>query len=323
VSRSEGAGLLPLTAGLAVSALFSLAGACAAETAWQPSPGVMQVPIWPGAAPGAPRDAGPREDAVTVTSASGEVKRVAGKPWIAVLNVSRPTMTIYPPKGANAGTAVVVFPGGGYNILAIDLEGTEVCDWLTSKGITCVLLKYRVPGAKVGPYRNCPTALEDAQRTVGLVRFHAAEWHVDPHRIGVLGFSAGGHMAAAVSTHFEKRLYPAVDAADKESCRPDFAVALYPGHLAVPETGFALNPDIKVSTHTPPTFLLQAEDDPIDPVENSLVYHGALRKAGVPAEMHLYVKGGHAFGLRRTESPITGWPQLVEAWLETIGMMPR
>jgi acetyl esterase/lipase len=280
------------------------------------------VPIWPGAAPSAQRDAGPEEDAVIVVSAAGEPKLVAGKPWIAVQNVSRPTMTIYPPKGANTGTAVVVFPGGGYNVLAIDLEGTEVCDWLTSKGITCVLLKYRVPGVKVGPYRNCPTALEDAQRTVGLVRFHATDWHVDPHRIGVLGFSAGGHMAAAMSTHFAKRLYPAVDAADKESCRPDFAVALYPGHLWDGQR-FELNPDVPVTRETPPTFLLHAEDDPVDDVNHSLVYYAALKKAGVPVEMHLYAKGGHAFGLRRTESPITGWPLLVEAWLGTLQMISR
>jgi acetyl esterase/lipase len=255
---------------------------------------------------------------VTVEAKDG---LVAGKPWIKVRNVSRPTVTVYSPEGRNTGTAIVVFPGGGYNVLAIDLEGTEACDWLTSQGITCVLLKYRVPCVKVGPYRDCPTALEDAQRTVGLVRFHAAEWHIDPHRIGVLGFSAGGHMAAAISTHFEKRSYPPVDAADKESCRPDFAVALYPGHLAVPETDFALNPDIQVSSHTPPTFLLQAEDDPTDPVENSLVYYAALRKAGVPAEMHLYLKGGHAFGLRPTEFPITDWPRLLQTWLRTIGMI--
>jgi acetyl esterase/lipase len=232
-------------------------------------------------------------------------------------------MTVYSPKGSNTGAAVVVFPGGGYNVLAIDLEGTEVCDWLTSKGITCVLVKYRVPCVKSGPYRDCATALADAQRTVGLVRFNAAQWHIDPRKIGVLGFSAGGHMVAAVSTHSEKRLYPTVDAADNESCRPDFAVVLYPGHLAVRERNFALNPDIQVSNQTPPTFLLQAEDDPIDPVENSLVYYAALRKAGVSAEMHLYVKGGHAFGLRRTESPITGWPQLVETWLGTIGITTR
>ena len=163
--------------------------------------------------------------------------------------------------------------------------------------------------------------LEDAQRTVGLVRFHAAEWHIDPHKIGVLGFSAGGHLVAAISTHFEKRLYPAVDAADKESCRPDFAVALYPGHLWLHEERFELNPDIPVTRQTPPTFLLQAEDDPVDSVNNSLVYYIALKKAGVPVEMHLYAQGGHAFGLRRTKFPITGWPQLVETWLGTIGMI--
>jgi acetyl esterase/lipase len=297
-------------------------GPVAAQAVWQPSPGHTQVPIWPGKAPDARAVKGP-EVSETALDATGGKQLVGGRPWVYLDRVSRPTMTVYAPAGRNTGAAVVVFPGGGYNILAIDLEGTEACDWLTSRGITCVLLKYRVPCVKTGPYRDCRTALEDAQRTVGLVRFQAAQWHIDPHRIGVLGFSAGGHMVAAISTHFEKRLYPPVDAADAASCRPDFAVALYPGHLAVPERSFALNPDIQVTSRTPPTFLLQAEDDPIDPVENSLVYHAALRKAGVPAELHLYVKGGHAFGLRRTSSPITGWPELVEKWLGTIGMIPK
>jgi len=294
----------------------------AREAAWQPSPGHTQLPIWPGVVPDA-RPVDGLEVAGTVVDSLGNKRLVGGKPWVYVDRVSQPTMTVYSPQGRNTGAAVVVFPGGGYNVLAIDLEGTEVCDWLTSKGITCVLLKYRVPCVKVGPYRDCPTALEDAQRAVGLVRFQAAQWHIDPRKIGVLGFSAGGHMVAAISTHFERRLYPAVDAADKESCRPDFAVALYPGHLAVPEKDFALNPDIQVTSATPPTFLLQAEDDPVDPVENSLVYYSALRKAGVPAEMHVYVKGGHAFGLRPTESPITRWPQLVETWLGSIGIITR
>lgn len=297
-------------------------GPVAAQAVWQPSPGHTQVPIWPGKAPDAQAVKGP-EVSETALDATGGKQLVGGKPWVYLDRVSRPTMTVYSPVGRNTSAAVVVFPGGGYNILAIDLEGTEACDWLTSRGITCVLLKYRVPCVKTGPYRDCRTALEDAQRTVGLVRFQAARWHIDPHRIGVLGFSAGGHMVAAISTHFEKRLYPPVDAADTASCRPDFAIALYPGHLAVPERSFALNPDIQVTSRTPPTFLLQAEDDPIDPVENSLVYHAALRKAGIPAELHLFVKGGHAFGLRRTSSPITGWPQLVEKWLATIGMIPN
>jgi acetyl esterase/lipase len=220
---------------------------------------------------------------------------------------------------------VVVFPGGGYQILAIDLEGTEVCDWLTSKGVTCVLLKYRVPGEnmhpKAGPYPESPIALEDAQRTVGLVRFHAAEWQIDPHKIGVLGFSAGGHLVAAMSVHFDKRLYKAVDAADKVSCRPDFAVAIYPGHLSWSHTGLVMNPDIRFTKETPPTFLLQNEDDNVDGVEQSLVYYIALKKAGVPVEMHLYAQGGHAFGLRRTKLPATAWPQLVETWLGTIGVV--
>ena len=300
---------------LALFFLFSVP--CAAQTAWQPSPGHLQRPIWPDVVP----DAAPVSE--PETSGKATKRLVGGRPWVYVAQVSQPTMTLYSPKGRNTGAAVVVFPGGGYNVLAIDLEGTEACDWLTSRGITCVLLKYRVPCAKSGLYRNCLTALQDAQRTVGLVRFHATEWNIDPHKIGVLGFSAGGHMVAAISTQFEQRLYQAVDAADAKSCRPDFAVAIYPGHLAVPARDFALNPEVKVSDQTPPTFLLHAQDDPIDPVENTLVYYAALRKAGVPAEMHVFAKGGHAFGLRPTESPITEWPPLLETWLKSIQMIPE
>jgi acetyl esterase/lipase len=256
---------------------------------------------------------------------------VAGKPFVFVVNVSQPTMTVYSPKGTNTGVAVVVFPGGGYNALAIDLEGTEICDWLNSKGITAVLLKYRVPTKpKVGPYSESPQALEDAQRTLGLVRFHAAEWHIDPHKIGVIGFSAGGHMVTATSTHFDKRSYPAVDAADQESCRPDFAIALYPGHLSpfypddpgswTHENQLELNPNIIVTSNTPPTFLLQAQNDPVDDVRNSMAYSLALRNAKVPVELHLYAEGGHGFGLRRTRFPIAEWPALVGKWLRTIGM---
>jgi acetyl esterase/lipase len=309
---------------LALCVVFAFGGLRAQTPVWQPSPGHTQMPIWPGAAPDPQPVAGPE-----AAESSGKDDLVAGRQVVAVSNVTRPTMTVYLPKGQNTGAAVVVFPGGGYQILAIDLEGTEVCDWLTSKGIACVVLKYRVPYS--GPHWDdrckchinpkAPTALEDAQRTVGLVRFHAAEWHIDPRKIGVLGFSAGGHLAAAISTHFERRLYPAVDAADKESCRPDFAVALYPGHLWVDEGKFELNPDVPVTSRTSPTFLLQAEDDHVDNVNHSLVYYIALKKAGVPVEMHLYAQGGHAFGLRRTKFPITGWPQLVETWLGTIGMI--
>jgi acetyl esterase/lipase len=313
---------------------------------WQPSPGHTQVPIWPGAAPNPQPVAGP-EFAAT----SGQDALIGGKTVVGISNVTRPTMTVYSPTGKNTGAAVVVFPGGGYQILAIDLEGSEVCDWLTPKGITCILLKYRVtdvgPYPKSGPYPESPMALEDAQRTLGLVRLHAAEWHIDPHKIGVLGFSAGGHLSSAISNLFAQRLYPAVDAADKESCRPDFAVVLYPGHLsltaaesdarrgtrkfvlphsvhpAIAEEDLALNPDLHITSRTPPTFLLQAEDDHVDNVNDSLSYYIALKNAGVPVEMHLYPHGGHAFGLRRTKSPITGWPQLVETWIASIGMIPE
>ncbi|SPE60357.1 Xylanase [Verrucomicrobia bacterium] len=304
--------------------MFAFGCLCAQTNVWQPSAGHTQLPIWPGAVPDAQPAAGPEDDTTTVTNPP-----VAGRPWVLVDNVLRPTMTVYSPRGRNTGVAVVVFPGGGYHELAIDLEGTEVCDWLTSKGITGVLLKYRVPGS--GPHWDprlkrhlepkAPTALEDAQRAIGLVRFHAAEWHIDPHKIGVLGFSAGGHLVANLSTHFDRRLYLPVDAADRESCRPAFGVALYPGHMTQNTTNeFELNPRIPVSSNMPPQFVLQAEDDHVDGVEQSLVYYIALKRAGVPVKMHLYAQGGHAFGLRPTTYPITGWPRLVEKWLGTIGM---
>ena len=292
-------------------------------SAWKPADGHTQIPIWPGAIP----DAWPDSETESVHMAPNQV---AGKPWTYVWHVARPTLTVYSPRGKNTGAAVVVFPGGGYQILAIDLEGTEVCDWLTSNGITCVLLKYRVPHSGPSFQRDCncwinpkpAPALEDAQRTLGLVRLHAAEWHIDLHKIGVLGFSAGGHLVAAISNAYQQRLYTAVDAADQQSCRPDFAVALYPGHLWMREEGpYAFNPDIHVTRETPPTFLLQAETDSVDNVNQSLVYYGALKDAGVPVEMHLYTNGGHAFGLRRTKDPITEWPQLVEKWLRTIGII--
>ena len=282
---------------------------------WQPSAGLTQVPIWPvGAVPDAQPVSGPES-----------ATQAAGKPFVSVTNVSQPTMTVYPPRGANTGAAVVVFPGGGYQILAIDLEGTEICDWLASRGITAVLLKYRAPLKRTEHYSepSPPLALEDAQRTLGLVRSHSAEWHIDPHKIGVIGFSAGGHMVAAISTNFDKRAYRGVDAADQQSCRPDFAIACYPGHLWDEDYGLALNPNVPVTRDTPPTFLLQAEDDPVDNVKHSLVYYLALKEAKVPVEMHLYAQGGHGFGLRPTTRPIGRWPELVEMWLRTIGMISK
>lgn len=293
---------------------------------WQPSAGHVQIPIWPGTPP----DSDSRAQSESAVLTSGK-DVVAGKPYVWVENVDRPTLTVYSPKTNNTGAVIVVFPGGGYKGLAIDLEGSEVCDWLNSRGITCVLLKYRVPDS--GPHHDdqcdcradakAPMALEDAQRTLGLVRLHAAEWHIDPHKIGVIGFSAGGHMVADISTHWEKRLYPPVDDADNESCRPDFAAAIYPGHMLEKTTKeFELNPTLPVSKETPPTFLLQSVKDPVDDVQNSLVYFIALKKAGVSVEMHLYAEGGHGFGLRRTGMAITEWPQLLEAWMHSIQILP-
>lgn len=288
----------------------------AQHTDWHPSPGHQQIPIWPHGAPDATPAAGPEVD---TTTSKGQL--IAGRPVVRLGNVSTPTMTLYRPKGENSGAAVVVFPGGGYQILAMDLEGTEVCGWLNSIGVSCVLLKYRVPHS--GPYPKSPQALEDAQRTMGLVRQHAAEWRIDPHRVGVLGFSAGGHLAAAISTHYEHRLYRPVDAADRLSCKPDFAVVLYPGYLRKGREGLALNPDISVTTQTPPTFLLQTEDDTVAHVESSLAYYIALKNADVPVEMHLYTNGVHGYGLRRTALPVTRWPGLVATWLHTIHMLPE
>jgi acetyl esterase/lipase len=305
---------------IALCVLAAFGSAHGETVVWQPSAGQTQIPIWPGAAP----DASPVPGAETVTLSEG---LLAGKPVTSVTNVTQPTMTVYAPEGKNTRAAVVVIPGGGFQILAIDFEGTEICDWLTSKGITCVLLKYRVPSAPYVWQCDCRPhnlsislpSLQDVQRTMRLVRFHAAQWHIDSHKVGVLGFSAGGYLTAEISTNFERRLYALVDAADKESSRPDFAMPIYPGHLVTADG--KLNPNVPVSSKTPPTFLVQAEDDYVDGVKQSLVYYAALAKARVSVEMHLYANGGHAFGLRRTEFPIIEWPRLAEVWLRTIGII--
>lgn len=274
-------------------------------------------PLWPGTPPGDKGDLGPEKDTTKPTDGL-----VAGKPVIRLGSVSSPTLTIYrAPAGSNSGATVVVFPGGGYNILAMDLEGTEVCQWLNSLGVNCALVKYRVP-VRAGLPRYGPP-LQDAQRAVGMVRYRAAEWGLDPKRIGVLGFSAGGHLVAALSTNFDTRTYPAVDDADKLSCRPDFTLLIYPAYLtSKTDHGPTLAAELNVTANTPPSFLIQAEDDAVG-VENTLVYYAALRTAKVPAEAHLYPIGGHGYGLRSTEKPITGWPRLAEPWLRSLGVLSK
>jgi acetyl esterase/lipase len=298
-----------LVVGVAASAAMLAAPAGSTPPAGRPT-----INIWPGAAPGAPSNLPHEGDTTTPKD-----NLIAGKPLIRLGNVSVPTLTVYKPTGHNTGAAVVVFPGGGYKILAMDLEGTEVCDWLNSVGVTCLLLKYRVPDT--GPYPKSPAALQDAQRAMGLARQHAKQWGIDPKRIGVLGFSAGGHLAAAISTHYDKRLYDPIDAADSLSCRPDFAVVIYPGYLALADKNFAPNPDINPTADTPSTFIVQAEDDPVH-VENALVYFQQLKNAKVPGELHIYAQGGHGYGLRRTALPVTTWPQGVETWMRTIKVLP-
>lgn len=289
---------------------------------WRQPEGLIQSPIWPGTAPDM---AGVEQPAESVlTRATPEA--LEGDVSQAVLNVSVPTMTVFPPKGRNTGAAIVVFPGGGFKALAVTIEGTEICGWITSKGITCILSKYRVPGSNHYWNEECrcsitpdvPRALQDAQRTIRLVRARAAELGVEPDKIGVMGFSAGGYLVAQTSNIFDPTYTP-VDAVDRISSRPDFAIAFFPGHIC--RRGETLDPGLRVTGRTPPTFLLQAWDDPVDDICNSTLYARLLDQADVPTEVHLFATGGHAFGLRRDHSPDTVWPGLLENWLKGIGVL--
>lgn len=291
------------------------------ERVWSAPHGLVQEPIWPGEPPDLV-DAPAKPETVRVAKTPDAL---TGDRSESVLNISRPTMTIYPPKGRNTGAAIVVFPGGGFRVVAITLEGTEVCDWITARGVTCILSKYRVPGSNHywDPQCRCvidpkpPRALQDAQRTIRLVRMRAASLGVDPNKIGVMGFSAGGYLVAQTSNIFESSYAP-VDGADRVSSRPDFAIAFFPGHLC---RDGALDPGLRVTARTPPTFLVQSWDDPVDPICNSTLYAQALDDANVSTEVHLFAHGGHAFALRRHHSPDTVWPGLLENWLAQIGVL--
>ena len=270
--------------------------------------------LWPGTAPGDKEPLGPERDETKPTD-----NLVGGKRLIRLGNVSRPTLSVYqPPADRRTGTAVVVCPGGAYQILALDLEGTEVCDWLNSIGVTGVLLKYRVP--KRPGLEKHTAALQDAQRTLGLVRAHAAEWGINTNRIGILGFSAGGHLAALASNQYETRTYPPVDAADALNCRPDFTILIYPAYLTVKDQDDRLAPEFHLTSNTPPTFIAMAEDDPVR-VETALFYAAALKKAHVPLELHIYPTGGHGYGLRPTKDLVTTWPQRAADWMRSRGLL--
>ncbi len=274
------------------------------------------IRLWTDKAPGETREFPAEGDTTKPTD-----RLVNGKHIVRLGNVTQPTITVYRPDPAkDTGAAVVVAPGGGYNILAWELEGTEVCEWLNSIGVTGVLLKYRVP-ARPDRARHA-AALDDAQRALGLVRHHAAEWGIDPKRIGMLGFSAGAHLSATLAANYDTRTYPVVDAADAVSCRPDFLVLVYPGGIADRDKSDALRPEVAPVKGAPPAIIVMTQDDPVR-VENALVYYIALKQAEVPAEMHLYPTGGHGYGLQRTEHRVTTWPDRVADWLETGGWLQR
>ena len=275
----------------------------------------LTIDLWPKEAPGEKEPIGEEKDMTKPTE-----NLIAGKRLIRLGNVSKPTLTLTrPPKEKDTGATVVIFPGGAYHILALDLEGTEVAEWLNSIGVSAAVVKYRVP-RRAGREKHA-APLEDAQRAFGLVRANAKEWGIDPNRIGVLGFSAGGHLAAALCAS-TNRSYATVDAADKVSCRPDFSVLVYPGYLTVKEEGDKVAADVNVTTNTPPTFLVMAQDDGVR-VENVIHYYLALKQAKVPSELHVYPTGGHGYGLRRTEHFVTTWTDRVADWMRSRKLLER
>jgi acetyl esterase/lipase len=291
---------------------------------WQPTAGGTQVPLWPADVALAKPDSGDRPEATGNGS-----PLVGGRKWYWASYVTRPTMTIYRPKGRNTGATMLVLPGGGFYAVATDLEGTEICDWVVQQGMTCAMLKYRTPQVwpKVNGKQQRPKVLlglEDAQRAMGLLRQQASTYGINPHKIGVIGFSAGAYLVANMSNTVE-RTYKLTDAADRESPRPDFAIVAYTARVLDSSNGknnLALAPWVKISAKAPPTLIIHAMNDPIDDVREPMAYALALNDAGVPVDMRLYAKGGHAFGLRPTADPITTeWPGQVKQWLQGIGVL--
>ena len=243
--------------------------------------------------------------------------KVAGCPVLRISDVSEPTLTFFPaPADNNSGATIIVNPGGGYNILAYNLEGTEICKRFNSHGVNCVLVKYRVPRREGLEKHQAP--LQDLQRAIAYTRSHAGEWKIDPNRIGVMGFSAGAHLAAMASTAYDERTYPAVDAADNASLRPDFCVLIYPAYLD--GENFSISPELKVTEKTPPTFIVQTQDDH-RLLNSSIFYYYALKEAKVPVAMSLYPSGGHGYGLRNTGDLVNEWPFRVMSWLSDIKMV--
>ncbi|HEX4609163.1 MAG TPA: alpha/beta hydrolase [Urbifossiella sp.] len=266
------------------------------------------IDLWPGKAPGEAKDIG-SEKLIEPKPGQADVVRLT--------NVSRPSIAVYPaPKDKATGAAVIVAPGGGYSILAIEHEGTQVCEWLNTLGVTAFLLKYRVPKRDMQMPDNL-AAVQDAQRAVSLVRSKAADWKLDPNRVGMLGFSAGGNLTAWACLA-EKRMYDPLDDADKQPSRPNFAALIYPAYLT--DKGGDLKPEYRVTKDSPPMFFAHASDDPVTPV-GSVALYAALKKAGVPAEVHIYATGGHGFGMRKSANPVSTWPARCGDWLKSRGYL--
>jgi acetyl esterase/lipase len=265
------------------------------------------LPVFPTTAPGEPSGIGPEH--LQPVTPRNPVERVT--------DVTVPSIALYPAAtDKNTGAAVVICPGGAYKILAMDLEGTEIASWLNSIGVNAIVLKYRVPDrSNLPPYLP---PLQDAQRAMSLVRKNAAEWKIDPKRIGILGFSAGGNLAARLSTNYDQRAYPPIDDVDAISCRPDFTVLIYPAWLN--DKKGDLIPDLKVTAQTPPMFIVQTTDDPINP-ESSVAMYLALKHAKVSVEMHLYAQGGHGYGLRPSDHPVATWPARCADWMKAMNLL--
>ncbi len=271
-------------------------------------------PLWPAAVPGEKGNI-PEESFV-------EPKATENPPIKRLTNVSKPTITVYrPAKDIDTGAAVVIAPGGGYTILAWEHEGEQVAAWLNSIGVTGVLLKYRVPRRPDQPKDQPPVgALQDAQRALSMVRSKAKEWNIDPKRIGMLGFSAGGHLTAWTATNADKRAYDAVDDVDQVSCRPDFAVLIYPGGLIDKAKKDQLSPEIRVTKDTPPCFLAVAYNDN-GSLGSTVRMLQALKENNVPAELHVFATGGHGFGMKPSDKPYAGWPKRCAEWLQAEGWL--
>lgn len=297
--------------------LFALSfAALALSRAADPAPQILNV--WPAVAPGETKVLPPEAD---TTKADGQ--KVGGRRLIRLGNVSTPQLAVYrPSQDKDTGASVIICPGGGFNILAYDLEGTEVAAWLNAIGVTGIVLKYRVPARD--PQQRWKAAVQDAQRAVSLVRSRAAEWKLDPQRIGILGFSAGGSAAGLTALFGQSRQYDASDAIDQVSSRPDFALLIYAAYF-VERGQTALNPNLPVTItkDAPPMFFVHAFDDGI-PVQNALLLAAELKKVNVPAEVHVYDVGGHGYGLRPVpELPVTTWPKRAEEWLARRGLLRK